>query len=135
MQGEFLHCHLRPFGPKKVAWNFSRNRKLDMDSKTYLVALAMILSFHAQARPVYYNTLLSEYPKARIEQTLRCQVWHSKGRALNFYGKEVAGRFSNLSGLKSIFQQIESLDSDQDGMSNKDELLGGRNPGVADSKR
>jgi len=94
-----------------------------------LLALTVLVSSAGYARPAYCGMLLSNYPGARIDNRLRCQTCHN-GRAMNLYGKAFSGEFLRLS-KPDIFKKIGTLDSDNDGISNDQEIIEGRNPGVA----
>ncbi|MEM7646035.1 MAG: hypothetical protein AAF203_03925, partial [Pseudomonadota bacterium] len=63
----------------------------------------------------------------------RCQNCHSKkGLRLNDYGKHFAEVRSDFSNIKEAFAFLEPFDSDDDGVSNIDELDGDTHPGTAD---
>ena len=96
--------------------------------KIISVAILFVSSM-SFARPQYYGLLLSEYPHARIENTFKCQTCHD-GRAMNLFGKAFSSEFLRLS-KPEIFKKIGPLDSDGDGISNEQEIMEGRNPGVA----
>ncbi len=96
---------------------------------TILTAFVFFLSLNLSARPAYYGMLLANYPGSRIEQGAKCMACHN-GRAVNSYGKAFVNEYSKLS-KPEIFKKIGLLDSDNDGLTNDQEIMEGRNPGVA----
>ena len=90
------------------------------------------LTQFSEAKPVYFQILSSEIPKAQL--TNKCQTCHLNGPQLNPFGKDF---FKIKRGLGADFSQkfwlpLSTLDSDQDGINNYDEIMVGRNPGKAD---
>ena len=91
------------------------------------------------AKPPYYNELTGKVPDGIW--TFRCQTCHggSSGRGLNEFGKDYfrlirTNSFVNTPGLQLTLEQrwnsLLNLDSDKDGVNNKDEILKGTNPGA-----
>jgi uncharacterized membrane protein len=96
----------------------------------------------AQAKPDFVDVVLKVYaPKegsALLKATKACTACHADAPPkLNPFGLDlkVALKTANSKKLTAaILQTVESLDSDKDGASNRDELQGGTDPSVADSK-
>jgi hypothetical protein len=93
-----------------------------------VILVFSLISLNSQARPAYFNVLMKDYPKAGT--TTRCTTCH-QGAGLNPFGRDVA-RYALTSGVLNL-RKVDDMDSDKDGMSNRDELLQGKNPGVATS--
>jgi hypothetical protein len=77
--------------------------------------------------------LASGFPEAQVN-TIRCQYCHaSSSLAMNKFGKDFS-KSKNALGLDQmaeVWVAISDLDSDQDGISNVEEINTGRHPGVA----
>jgi cytochrome c2 len=100
---------------------------------TLSFALFLITPILTFAKPIYFNTLSSTIPGAQL--THRCQTCHqTSGAQLNFFGKDfsVIKRQLGQSWQNEYWSHLQNLDSDQDGISNEDEIKMGRNPGKAE---
>lgn len=95
----------------------------------------------SQARPARYNSLLGRLGVGSLP--FRCQTCHrSGGVGLNQFGADYFSTF--IVSMDPKFRDVKNLsedekwkfllglDSDGDGLSNLDELIQGRNPGVKD---
>lgn len=97
-----------------------------------LIAFFALVSI-ASAKPAYLNELALIYPDSQVLNTTRCQTCHNNGKALNSFGKDYAEliRRGNLD-RDEAYAQLGEIDSDEDGVSNLEELTKGTNPGKAD---
>lgn len=92
----------------------------------------LIAGLAAQAKPIYFSELQAHYSSMQLKH--RCQTCHgTSGGFLNPYAKDFAALKAQQEerNYALLFQGIEALDSDGDGISNLEELLQGRNPGDA----
>lgn len=84
----------------------------------------------ALAKPIYLSELQRSLPQG-VGLPLKCATCHAGGPQLNAFGRDFAqAKFqlsrTNPDWLKALMQQ----DSDQDGVSNYDEIVAGTAPGV-----
>lgn len=88
-----------------------------------------------QASPIATEIFCQKYsesPACRDEQA-SCNICHAGAPGLNPYGSDVLNhlRDSLANGLYQALDAIEDLDSDGDGVNNRDEILHGGHPGDA----
>ena len=99
-------------------------------NKTYFIFLATSLFFSSlvQAKPVYLSSLQGAY-SANVPQ--RCNACHSTTSiALNPFGKDFSNLKRNMK-LSEVWLPLGEMDSDQDGVTNLQELQESKNPGVS----
>ncbi|MFN8846298.1 MAG: hypothetical protein ACK5V3_08810 [Bdellovibrionales bacterium] len=105
-----------------------------------LILFTITLSKIAFSKPAYFNELTSKLPGGVWVH--RCQTCHggSSGRGLNQFGLDYfrVFRTANTSSMTSQlpmtseqkWETLFNLDSDKDGLSNENEILAGKNPGL-----
>lgn len=100
-------------------------------SRKFLTILALVAPSAALAKPAYFNSLSGAY--AGTQLVFSCNTCHMNGKPLNAYGKDFVQLRSQIgfNQLREVFGALAPLDSDGDGISNNDEILAQRNPGVA----
>lgn len=82
----------------------------------YIIAVAILISF-ADARP----HRVTQYPNGSIFQCSGCHINPNGGGTRNAFGKDVENHLSN--GNVQWGTELASLDSDNDGFTNGEELL------------
>ncbi|MGE0632957.1 MAG: hypothetical protein AB7O96_11150 [Pseudobdellovibrionaceae bacterium] len=94
-----------------------------------LIVASPLLAF---SKSVYLNYLRTAFPDSSL--TLRCTNCHNTGPQLNKFGKDFADLKRELGSPTSeeLWFRLSNMDSDQDGMNNKDEINANRNPGKED---
>lgn len=96
-----------------------------------LFSFVEIITQSVIAKPVYLGQLKSYVPAA---QQTTCAVCHGGvSGLLNPFGKDYARLVKLAPDKKSAYQELLTLDSDQDGVSNQAELIGGKPPGIVNS--
>lgn len=101
----------------------------------FILSILFFAHFNAFAKPPYLNELATAYPGSQVINTTKCQTCHNNGKALNVFGTDYS-KIVRLGGLErsEAFKKLGLIDSDNDGVSNLEELLKGTNPGKADAK-
>ncbi len=93
----------------------------------FIFAVQFGFSFSAQAKAVYLSSLQGAY-SAQVPQ--RCNACHSTTSiALNAFGKDFSTLKRNMK-LSEVWAPLGEMDSDQDGVSNQQELKENKNPGI-----
>lgn len=120
--------------------------RLSLPIRYTLCLITLLLSLFApqlaQAKPEFVDVVLKVYaPKegsALFKAVKACTSCHAGAPPkLNPFGLDLKAAMKTASSKKlteSILQTVESLDTDKDGVSNRDELRAGTDPSVADAK-
>ncbi len=97
-----------------------------MNGFRLFLVVALLTPLTASAYPIHRRMFTAVYKKPT-----RCELCHLRGggSSRNSYGKA----WKKLGETTQAFAQIEMLDSDGDGVSNRDEIEQGSNPGDARS--
>lgn len=97
-----------------------------------IVIAVLLISSAAMATAQWLKLFTDTYkPKAGTAiAAAKCQVCHTKGVALNPYGRSLKGKKMVAASLKAV----EKLDSDKDKFSNIAEIKAGTLPGDPKSK-
>ena len=97
-----------------------------------VIAAVLIIASAAYASAAWSKLFMDTYkPKANgAIVKAKCQVCHTKGVALNPYGKSLKGKKIVAASLKAV----EKLDSDKDKFTNIAEIKAGTLPGDPKSK-
>jgi murein L,D-transpeptidase YafK len=90
------------------------------------VALMLVVTSQAFAKPKYYKDFTTKYPNAAALAKAKCVICHEGGSKLNPYGQD-------LQKAAHDFAVIEALDSDGDTFNNIDEINADTFPGNKDS--
>ncbi len=96
--------------------------------RTILIAqiFTLFIAQNSFSHPQFLNQLAGQFPK--VLTTTKCMTCHS-GSGLNDFGQDVAKFAFTPTGLD--FSKVLDLDSNKNGISNRDELTRGTNPGTA----
>lgn len=98
-------------------------------NKIFFIVLtySLLIGSWAQAKAVYLSSLQGAYS---VQVPQRCNVCHSKtSLALNAFGKDFSELKRQMT-LSEVWTPLGELDSDQDGVSNQEELKNSKNPGI-----
>lgn len=107
---------------------------------TITFTLSLLAASSARAQIPIFNELRGAVPGARFQH--RCQTCHDNGARRNVFGRGYEkffltlpsdpdfSRIKEMTGVEK-WKALLGLDSDGDGVSNIDEIMAGRNPGIA----
>lgn len=96
-----------------------------------LVTLGLMLDWGTQSsQQALALSPYLDHIRATYQQPLQCNVCHQK-QGFNAFGQDFRKVWQQTADLKKTFKMIESLDSDGDGFSNKQELKAGCAPADA----
>lgn len=102
--------------------------------KRWLVILSLFgIASYANARPDFLEVFVKTYQPKSLLTELGCKICHTDPPRRNAYGKAIkdAGTGGDLT--LATLQAVEGLDSDGDGVSNKDEIAADTAPGEANA--
>lgn len=98
-----------------------------------LGALGVAMTTQIEASPIGTTIFCQKYPESTAcrDETVSCNICHAGPPSLNPYGDDILRNLNGdlASGLYEALDRVEELDSDGDGVNNRDEIRFGGHPG------